>query len=123
MKLLLCLGFVVFLFANGIARADTIIDSAQATTEKSLSDTSSVNNRIVDNDISYPPKEPETKISDIVKAAKGLRDEIHSLDTAMVNDVKRDGLIPSLREHRKFYLSIAVFVVLFLIWLKTRDKF
>lgn len=123
MKLLLCLGFVVFLFANGFARADTIIDSAQATTEKSLSDTSSVNSRIDDNDISYPPKEPETKISDIVKAAKGLRDEIHSLDTAMVNDVKRDGLIPSLREHRKFYLSIAVFVVLFLIWLKTRDKF
>jgi hypothetical protein len=122
MKLMLSFGFTLLFAATGFAESDTIVDSLK---EKSITITDTSYNQNTGNkeeDISYPPKQPETKISDIVKAAKGLRDEVQSLDTAMVNDVKREGLLPSIRKHRKFYFSVGLFVVLFLVWLKTRDK-
>jgi hypothetical protein len=122
MKLIFSFGFALIIAATGFPEKDTIIDSLKG---KPLTNTDSVNITNTGDkgdDITYPPKPPETKISDIVKAAKGLRDEVHSLDTAMVNDVKREGLLPSIKKHQKFYFSVALFVVLFLVWLKTRDK-
>jgi len=124
MKIFLCLGFVLFFSAIEFAENDPIIDSSRAKTTDSLHNTNDkINKRADEEDISYPPKPPETKISDIAKAAKGLKNEVHSLDTTIVNDVKREGLMTSVKKHRKFYFSIAIFVVLFLVWLRTRDKF
>lgn len=120
MKIILTIGFILFISIVGLAENDTIIDSVR---EKPITDTRTItSNGDNENDITYPPRPPVTKISDIVKAGKNLKKEIHDLDTTVVNDVKREGLMTSLKKHRKFYIPIAIFVVLYLVWLKTRDK-
>lgn len=76
-----------------------------------------------DEEISYPPKPPETTIKEMVDAGKGLAKETKELSKAMINGVKEDGgVIATVKKHKKFYGGIFVFGLLYLVWLKTRDK-
>ena len=80
----------------------------------------SVNNQ---DTISYPPKPPETTLKEMGDAAKGLAKETTELGKAMVNGVKEEGgVIATAQRHKKFYGGIFVFGLLYLVWLKTRDK-
>ena len=82
MKIYLSIGFILFISIYGFAENDTIIDSVNEKTVKPITDTKTITNtEDNENDISYPPRPPEPKISDIVKAAKGLKNEVHNLDT------------------------------------------
>lgn len=72
---------------------------------------------------SYPPKLPETTLKELVDAGKGLAKETKELGQAMINGVKDDGgIIATVKKHKKFYGGIFVFGLLYLVWLKTRDK-
>lgn len=80
----------------------------------------SVNNQ---DTISYPSKQPETSLKEMVDAGKGLAKETKELGQAMINGVKEDGgIIATVKKHKKFYGGIFVFGLLYLVWLKTRDK-
>jgi len=73
--------------------------------------------------ITYPPKPPETTVKEMVDAGKGLVKETTELGKAMVNGVKEDGgITATLKKHKKFYGSIFIFFVLYLLWLKNRSK-
>lgn len=72
---------------------------------------------------SYPPKPPETTIKEMVDAGKGLAKETKELGQALINGVKEDGgIISTVKKHKKFYGGIFVFGLLYLVWLRTRDK-
>lgn len=72
---------------------------------------------------SYPPKQPETSLKEMVDACKGLAKETKELGQAMIRGVKEDGgVVATIKRHKKFYGGIFVFGLLTMIWLKTRDK-
>jgi hypothetical protein len=74
-------------------------------------------------EITYPPKPPETTMKEMVDAGKGLVRETKELGGAMIDGVKDDGgIIATIKHHKKFYGSIFIFFVLFLCWLRGRTK-
>ncbi|MEI8045821.1 MAG: hypothetical protein WCI92_00475 [Bacteroidota bacterium] len=73
-------------------------------------------------EITYPPKGKPTEIKDIVASFDSLTASVKDLAGAMVGDIKKQGLINSVTTHQKFYASIFVYVFLYLIWSRTRDR-
>ena len=74
-------------------------------------------------EITFPPKPPETTTKEMVNAGKGLVRETKELGTAIVKGVKDDGgIIATLRKHKKFYGSIFIFFILSMLFLRNRSK-
>jgi hypothetical protein len=73
-------------------------------------------------EITYPPKQKSTEVKDIVANFDSLTSNVKDLGGAMVGDIKKQGLKKSVVTHQKYYGSIFVFGLLFIIWLKTRDR-
>jgi len=73
--------------------------------------------------VSYPIKPPETSLEDVVAAGKGVVKESTELGSAIAQGLIDDGgIMATIKHHKKFYGTIAIFGFLTLIWLKTRDK-
>jgi hypothetical protein len=74
-------------------------------------------------EITYPPKPPQTTTKEMVNAGKGLVKESKELGLMIVQGGKDDGsIIATVKKHKKFYGSIFIFTVLTLIWLRNRSK-
>lgn len=73
-------------------------------------------------EITYPQKQNPTEIKEIVANFDSLASNVKDLGGTMVGDIKKQGLKKSVVTHQKFYGSIFVFGLLFIIWLKTRDR-
>ncbi|MFZ4462500.1 MAG: hypothetical protein ACOYN5_01535 [Bacteroidales bacterium] len=66
--------------------------------------------------VSYPIKPPETSLEDVVAAGKGVLKESTELGTAMAQGVIDDGgIVATIKHHKKFYGTIAIFSFLFLL--------
>ena len=71
-------------------------------------------------EITYPPKPKPTEIKEIVNSVDSLKANVKDLSRAVTGDIRKHGMIESVKGHKKFYGAIFVFGILSLIWLKSR---
>ena len=116
-KYLFIISFLIF-GSSSIGYAGINVDSLIQASRKSKDTTKTVKKEMNNNDeVTYPPKPPETSMEEVVAAGEGVVKESTELGTAVVKGVKDDGgIIATIKHHKKFYGSIFIFFVLLMCW-------
>jgi hypothetical protein len=72
--------------------------------------------------ITYPPAPSPTAAHEITDAWDSLTSSTLALHDQISSSINKEGIVGSVRRHQRFYLSIAVFGLLSLIWLRNRKR-
>jgi hypothetical protein len=71
--------------------------------------------------IDYPPQH-STDLKEVKSAYDSLAKNTQELGTSVLSSIRHEGIRKSFYHHFKFYCSIGIFFLLYLVYLKNRRK-